>query len=114
MKNQLKVLLAFATVSVSSLYGAIDIVSPPVPNPFTAVPPTDQWTTLTVGTATDATITTPELFDAKIIAAANAANIITVLGSSPTIPPQRERHRPAEHGGEHRRHELSPDPPHGE
>src|SRR5438128_2202853 len=76
-----------ALLSAGTLQAAIQITSPPVPDPFAAIPPTDQWTTGVVGAATDAAITTPEQFDDKIKAAVDATTITTVLGSSGTYPP---------------------------
>jgi hypothetical protein len=71
----------------SLLHAAINITSPPVPDPFAAAPPIDQWATSVVGTGTDAAITTPEDFDIKIIAAADASTVNTVLQTSGTYPP---------------------------
>jgi hypothetical protein len=70
-----------------SLQAAVSITTVPAPDPFAAVPPTDQWTTLQVGTATDTAITTAEEFDTKVIAAADATAITGMLGSSGTNPP---------------------------
>lgn len=76
-----------AMLPMTMLHAAIDISAPPVVDGFTAVPPVANWSTLSVGTATDAAITNAAGFDAKIIAAADAMAITTVLGSSASNPP---------------------------
>lgn len=67
--------------------GAVNITTTASPDPFPAVPAPTEWSSLSVGAATDAAITSASQFDAKIIAAADAAVIATTLGSSGTTPP---------------------------
>ena len=76
-----------ALLTSPQLHAAVTLTEPPTTYDFPAVPAVADFSTLAVGTAIDGTITDNAGFDAKIIAAANAATITTVLGSSGTIPP---------------------------
>jgi hypothetical protein len=76
---------ACALASASALPAAVQITAVPTPDPFPAIPAVTDWSTMSVGTAS--VFTTPTDFDTKVIGAADAAAITTVLGSSATIPP---------------------------
>ena len=76
-----------ALLTSPQLHAAVTLTEPPTTYDFPAIPAVADFSTLNVGTGIDGTITDNAGFDAKIIAAADAATITTVLGSSGTIPP---------------------------
>jgi hypothetical protein len=76
---------ACALIIAPTLHAAVNITVVPTPDPFPAIPAVADWSTASAGTAS--VFVTPTDFDTKVMAAADAAAIATVLASSATIPP---------------------------